>query len=350
MLTITEIPVDGFEKVVHGKDDDAGLNAMIAVYSTALGPSLGGIRMLPYPTEEEALTDVTRLAQGMAYKAAIAETGQGGGKAVMIGDPARKTEAQFLAMGKFIESLDGDYIAAEDMNMTVNDLEIIRRETRWVSGLAIEHGSSGNPSPITALGCYIGIKTLAREIFGNEELEGRSIAVQGVGAVGWELARMCAGDGADVAVCDLDSKKARKFADQYDATAFDRPDAVLTYPCDLLAPCARGGILNKDSIPKLQCRGIGGAANNQLLEPEDGQRLRDRGILYAPDYVINAGGIINIAVEFSPEGYSVERARQRVLSIDKALCEIFGMAKDQGIPTAEAADRLAIKKIAAGIN
>jgi leucine dehydrogenase len=347
MLTITEIPVDGFEKVIHGKDEEAGLNAMIAVYSTALGPSLGGIRMLPYPSEEEALTDVTRLAKAMAYKAAVADTGQGGGKAVIIGDPNQKTEAQFIAMGKLIESLDGAYIAAEDMNMTVHDLEIASRETKWVSGLAIDQGSSGNPSPITALGCYIGLKTLAREIFGKEDLSGRSIAVQGVGAVGWEMARMCAQDGADVAVCDLDSKKAQKFADQYDATAFDSPDAVLTYPCDLLSPCARGGILNKDTIPNLNCRGIGGAANNQLQEPEDGRRLKDQDILYAPDYVINAGGVINIACEFSPEGYSVERARQRVQSIDRALREIFQIAKDQNIPTAEAADQLAIAKITA---
>jgi len=348
MLTITEISVDGFEKVIHGKDEEAGLNAMIAVYSTALGPSLGGIRLLPYPSEDEALTDVTRLAKAMAYKAAIAETGQGGGKAVIIGDPGQKTEAQFVAMGKLIEFLDGAYIAAEDMNMTVHDLEIASRETKWVSGLAIEQGSSGNPSPVTALGCFIGLKALARELFGKDDLEGRSIAVQGVGAVGWELARMCVRDGADVAVCDLDPKKAEKFADQFDATAFGTPDAVLTYPCDLLSPCARGGILNKDTIPELQCRGIGGAANNQLLEPEDARRLTDREILYAPDYVINAGGVINIACEFMPEGYSVEKARQRVQSIDKALQEIFQTANEKNISTAEAADQLAIAKIAAG--
>lgn len=347
-MNIEEIPTEGYERVVHCKDPDSGLNAFISIHNTTLGPALGGVRMLPYGSEEEALADAMRLAKAMTYKAAVAQTGQGGGKGVIIADPSEKTEAMLLAMGRFIESLDGQYIAAEDMNMTVEDLETMARETRWVSGMSRERASSGNPSPLTALGCFVGMQVSAAEVFGSESLSGRRIVVQGVGAVGSALAEMCLEDGAEVMVCDLDGDKARRFAELSGATALEGPDACLSHPCDILSPCARGGILNANTVSKLGCRIVAGAANNQLNEPADADRLRKRGILYAPDYVINAGGVINIACEFAPEGYSEAVARERVMGIGPALAEVYRIAREEDISTAAAADRLAQARLAEG--
>lgn len=347
-MNITEIPVEGYEKVVHATDPASGLNAFIAVHDTTLGPALGGIRLQPYDSHEACMTDAVRLAKGMTYKAAIAETGQGGGKGVINHDPSEKTDELFLAMGEFVESLGGLYIAAEDMNMTVANLETIAQKTKWVSGLAVDQGSSGNPSPMTALGCLIGLKATAKELFGDESLQDRTIAIQGIGAVGGALAKHCIEVGATVSICDIDQEKVIAFASETGAIPLEGPDAALTYPCDFLSPCARGGLLNADSIASLQCKAIGGAANNQLLSDEDGQRLSDRGILYAPDYVINAGGIINLAGEFQPGGYSESVARDRCQSIARALEEIFQIAKDESISTAQAADHLAEKRISDG--
>lgn len=347
-MKITDIPVDGYEKVVHATDPASGLNAFIAVHDTTLGPALGGIRMQPYDSDEACMTDAIRLAKGMTYKAAIAETGQGGGKAVINHDPNAKTEELFLAMGEFVESLSGLYVAAEDMNMTVANLETVARKTKHVSGLAIEKGFSGNPSPMTARGCLIGLKATAKELFGDDSLRDRTIAIQGIGAVGAALAKHCIEAGATVAVSDIDQEKVDAFSSETGVIALDNPDAALTCSCDFLSPCARGGLLNDESIPNLQCKAIGGAANNQLLTDEDGQRLSDRGILYAPDYVINAGGVINLAGEFQPRGYNEAAARDRCQSIARALEEIFQIARDQSITTAQAADHLAEKRIAAG--
>jgi len=346
-LIIQDIIVPGYERVVHIVDAASGLNAFIAIHSTALGPSLGGMRMWPYPTEVEALDDAKKLARAMSYKAAIAQTGQGGGKAVIIGDPKTKTEAMFLALGRAIESLGGSYIAAEDMNITVADLETVGRETRWVSGLSVDRGSSGNPSPLTAVGCLVAIRACFKEVFGDDRTEGRSVAIQGVGAVGGRLADLCRDAGMKIAVCDLDASRARAVADRAGATFLDGPDAALTHPCDVCAPCGRGGILNANSIPKLRCRIVAGAANNQLAEPGDALRLQQRGILYAPDYVVNAGGIINIACEFAPGGYSAAAAQERVKTIATALAEVFRIAREQSITTAEAADHLAEARITA---
>lgn len=348
MLNITEISVDGYEKVVHVTDPSSGLNAFIAVHDTTLGPGLGGIRMQQYASDQEALTDAIRLAKGMTYKAAIAETGQGGGKGVINHDPAQKTEELFLAMGDFIESLNGLYVAAEDMNITVKNLETISQRTKHVSGLAVENGSSGNPSPMTALGCLIGLKATAKELFGKDSLQDRTVAIQGIGAVGSALAKLCLGEGAKVAICDIDQEKVKAFAVETGAIALDNPDAALAYPCDVLSPCARGGLLNSETIPHLQSKAIGGAANNQLLTQEDGQRLSDHNILYAPDYVINAGGIINIAGEFQPGGYSNKDVEQRCQTIATSLQAVFQNANQKNIPTAQAADQLAQQKIQAG--
>ena len=345
-MEINEIHVDGYEKVVHAVDPDSGLDAFIAVHDTTLGPGLGGIRMQQYESDDACMTDAIRLAKGMTYKAAIAETGQGGGKAVINHDPNAKTEDLFLAMGDFIESLDGLYVAAEDMNMTVANLETIATRTKHVSGLGVERGSSGNPSPMTAYGCLIALKATAKEKYGDDSLNGREVSIQGIGAVGSDLAKRCIQEGATVSVCDLDQNKVDTFATEFDVVALQGPDAALTRPCDFLAPCARGGILNKSTIPHLQCEAIAGAANNQLLTDEDAQRLENRGILYAPDYVVNAGGVINIAGEFQPGGFNLDAVRERCESINRALAQIFEIARKQSITTAQATNHLAQQRIA----
>ncbi len=344
-MQLTDIPTPGYERVVHIVDPASGLDAYIAVHSTVLGPSLGGIRMWPYASEAEALQDAKKLARAMTYKAAVAQTGQGGGKAVIIGDPKTKTEAMFLAMGRAIEALGGAYVATEDMNITVADIETVARETRWVSGLSVERGSSGNPSVLTSVGCLIAIRACFKEAFGDEHTEGRSVAIQGVGAVGGRLMELCRDAGMKVAVCDLDAARARAVADRSGATLLEGPGAALLYPCDVFSPCGRGGILNAGTIPNLRCRIVAGAANNQLAGPEDALRLQERGILYAPDYVVNAGGIINIACEFAPGGYIAAAADERVKTIATALAEVFRIARDHGITTAQAADRLAESRL-----
>ena len=348
-MTVTDFPAEGFERIAHCVDEASGLNAIIVVHDTTLGPALGGVRMLPYDSQEEAVADAKRLAQAMTYKAAVADTGQGGGKAVILCDPSEKSEAMMRAMGRFIESLDGQYIAAEDMNMTVADLETMARETRWVSGRAREQGSSGNPSPLTAFGCLVGLKATLEEVFGDASLAGRSVAVQGIGAVGGALAEMCLSEGAEVAVCDIDDAKARSFAAEHGAQALAGSGACLTYPCDVFSPCARGGILNAETIPALRCRAVAGAANNQLAEPQDADRLSERGILYAPDYVINAGGIINIACEFGQEGYDEDRARERVRGIGTTLKNLYRISREEGITTEAAAIRLAESRLSSGV-
>lgn len=345
-MIINDIPTDGYERVAHATCEASGLNAVIAVHDTTLGPALGGIRVTPYESDDACITDATRLAKGMTNKAAIAETRQGGGKGVMNIDPAAATPEMYYAMGDFIEALDGTYLAAEDMNMTVANLQLIATRTKYVTGLALADGYSGNPSPITAHGCHIGLQATALERFGDASLKDRTIAIQGIGAVGSVLAKLCLQDGATVAVCDIDQSRVETFAKENGAIPLDHADAALTYPCDILSPCARGGILNPDTIPALQCKAIGGAANNQLLNDSDGELLYERGILYAPDYVINAGGIINIACEFDEGGYSAENARTRCHSIQRALQEVFQIAKSQKITTAQAANHLAETRIA----
>lgn len=347
-LKRTNIPVEGYEQVVHFEDPDSGLNAYISIHDTTLGPALGGMRMWPYPTETEALQDANRLARAMTYKAAIAQTGQGGGKAVILGDPTMKTEALLRSMGRAIDSLEGRYITAEDMNLTVADLEVVRQETRWVSGLSRDAGFSGNPSPMTALGCLAGLRACACEVFGNEDLTGLWIAIQGVGAVGGRLAGLCVEAGATVLVSDLNTSHARAIAKEHGATFIEDPDALLTMKCDILSPCARGAVLDAKRIPSLNCRIVAGAANNQLANDLCAELLAARGILYAPDYVINAGGIINIACEFAEGGYDEDEAKRRVGGIGDTLQNIFQRARDQDITTENAARELAEERLKEG--
>jgi leucine dehydrogenase len=346
-MHIIPIRVDGYETVVRCEDRSSGLHALIAVHDTTLGPALGGMRMLPYASEEEALFDVLRLARGMTYKSAVAETGLGGGKSVVIGDPTRKTPELFLAMGSFIDRLGGKYITAEDMNIGVADLELVRTRTRWVTGLARDAGGSGNPSPYTARGCFQGMRAVLEEVFGSPSCEGRRVLLQGVGSVGGRLAEMLGEAGAHVIVCDIDERRASELSRKH---GFENvPDDVhLDVECDVYAPCARGATINAETLPRLKCRAVAGCANNQLHEPSHGDELKRRGILYAPDYVINAGGIINVSMELQPGGYDETRALAKIDRIYDNLRQVFRIAREQGISTHVAADHLAEQRLAAG--
>ncbi|MDP6930268.1 MAG: Glu/Leu/Phe/Val dehydrogenase dimerization domain-containing protein [Planctomycetota bacterium] len=345
-MEITELPTEGYERVVKAHDPESGLRAIISVYDTTLGPAVGGLRMWPYESEEDALFDVLRLSKGMAYKSAVAHTGMGGGKAVIIGDPAAiKSDELYLAMGRFIDSLDGLYYTAEDVNTRVRDLEVIRRVTPYVTGLARESGGSGNPSPYTAYGVYLGIRAALGWRFGSDDPKGRSVVIQGVGAVGSEICYRLRDAGAHVFVADPKTEKVAAAVDQWGAEEIVEED-VLVADVDVLAPCALGAIIDDDTLPGLRCKIIAGATNNPLLDARHGEELRDRGILYAPDYVINSGGIINVACEFEDGGYDESHAIRRIERIPQALRELWTIAKAEGIPPSRAADRLAEKILA----
>jgi leucine dehydrogenase len=331
--------------VVRCRDEASGLHALIAVHDTTLGPALGGMRMLPYAGEDEALFDVLRLARGMTYKSAVAETGLGGGKSVIIGETSLKSPELFRAMGRFVDSLGGLYITAEDMNIGIRDLEIVREETRWVTGLSKESGSSGNPSPYTAYGCTVGMRAVLEELFGTAAYQGRRVLIQGVGAVGGQLAINLKEKGAEVIICDINEARVDELCSEHGFEAVD--DAVhLDVDCDIYSPCARGATLNDDTIPLLKCKAVAGCANNQLLEYRHADMLRERGILYAPDYVINAGGIVNVGVELLPGGYDEGVALEKIERIYTALQAVFEISREDDISTREAAARLAEKRLA----
>jgi leucine dehydrogenase len=345
-LQITDIPVAGYERVVRGVDPSCGLHAIIAVHDTTLGPALGGLRMWPYASEDEALFDVKRLSRGMTFKSAVAQTGLGGGKAVMIGDPKKvKSEALYLAMGRLVDALGGKYITAEDVNTSVGDLEIIRRATKYVAGLERKDGGSGNPSPYTAYGVFLGIKAALGWTFGSDSPNGRTVAIQGTGAVGSALAKRLVEAGAKVYGADKNVERLKQLEKEIGLIPANEAD-VMTMKCDVFAPCALGAILHDQSIPKLDTPIVAGAANNLLLEPRHGKMLADRGILYAPDYVINAGGIINVSVEFHPGGYDEKVALGKIERIPQALKELWTISKEERIPPSDAADRLAERIVA----
>ena len=340
-MEITDLAKDGYERVARAIDPASGLHALIAVHNTTLGPGAGGLRMWPYGSEEEAMGDVLRLAKAMTYKSAVAQTGLGGGKAVIIGDPKKiKSESLYLAMGRFIDDFDGTYMTAEDMNTTLEDLEIVRRSTRYVTGLKQEDGASGNPSPYTAYGVYLGIRAALAWTRGTDDLDGRSVAIQGVGAVGGPVARRLREEGATVYAADQNRERLNALAEEFGLQPVDAEE-ILTIEVDVLAPCARGGVINDETLPRLRCKIIGGAANNQLLDPKHGEQLLEKGILFAPDYVINAGGIINVAVELREEGYDEGYSLKRIDRIPEALREIWKLAEDEGIPPSVAAQQLA---------
>ncbi|HXY72184.1 MAG TPA: Glu/Leu/Phe/Val dehydrogenase dimerization domain-containing protein [Actinomycetota bacterium] len=338
--------LDGeFEEVVFAHDPPTGLRCIIAVHSTVLGPALGGVRCFPFVSEDAALTDVLRLSRAMTYKASAAGLDLGGGKAVIIGDPRTvKTEALLRAYARFVEGLGGRYITAEDVGTTLADMDVIRDETRHVGGSSPARGGSGDPSEMTAYGVFLAVRAAAREAWGDASLEGRRVAVQGVGKVGSGLAAHLREAGATVVVADVDDAAVSR-ALAAGAAESVAPTEILSVECDVLAPCAMGAVLDDRTVPCVRARVVCGAANNQLAHPDDGGTLADRGILYVPDYVANAGGIINIFEEFHPSGYDADRARASVERIEQNVVRVFEAARERGVTTAEAADALAEERL-----
>jgi leucine dehydrogenase len=334
----------GHEQVVFVTDPPSGLQAIIAVHSTALGPSLGGIRFWRYPSEHDALVDALRLSEAMSLKASAAGLHQGGGKAVVLWDvpDAPRSEALLHAMGRAIDELGGRYIAAEDVGATPRDMQVIATETPWVTGVE-GPGGSGDPSPMTAYGVLQAMGAVLDELDGDPTLSGKRVVVDGVGHVGSHLARLLADAGARVALADVNPDRVDALVGEIDAQAVP-VERALEEPCDVLAPCALGGVLNEATIPRLQCRAVCGAANNQLADAADDDALAARGILYAPDFVVNAGGIINLAEEFV--GYDRERARARTAKIADTVRRVFELARDEGVAPGRAAQELARRRIA----
>jgi leucine dehydrogenase len=291
---------------------------------------------------------VLRLAKGMTYKSAVADTGLGGGKSIILGNPkTEKSEALFRAMGRFIDAFGGRYITAEDVGTSVEDMVIVRKETKWVTGLPRSLGSSGDPSPWTALGCFLGVKACLEEVFGNADLAGKTVAIQGMGHVGTFLAEHLHRSGARLVVSDLTAERAKEAAARFGATPV-APDAIYDVPCDVFSPCALGAVINDETLRRLKTKIVAGAANNVLLREEHGDRLKEMGILYAPDYVINAGGIINVSIEVEPGGYDEARSRRKVENIYGALKTVFRIAKDEGVSTNRASNLLAEQRLAKG--
>jgi leucine dehydrogenase len=337
---------DNHEQVIFFFDPASDLKAIVAVHDTTLGPAIGGCRMWPYASEEEALTDVLRLAKGMTYKAAMAKLPFGGGKTVIIGDPRTdKSEALFRALGRAVDSLDGRYYTGEDVGTDPADMDWAGAETPYVLGRS--SGSSGDPSPVTARGVWLGIRAAAKHRLGCADLTGIRVAVQGLGHVGYNVSRLLAQDGAKLIVADLDPARAERAAEEFGARLVGS-DEILTVETEVLTPCALGGMINDDTLPRLACKVVAGAANNQLLEPRHGAALHARGILYAPDYVINAGGLINIAEELCLSGYDRGRALAKVRTIAETLTEVFERATYENAPTSEIADRLAEERVRKG--
>jgi valine dehydrogenase (NAD+) len=336
----------GHEQVVFCQDKQSGLRAIIGIYSTALGPGLGGTRFYPYATEEDALHDVLELSRSMAYKNALAGLDHGGGKAVIWGDPERdKTEALLRAYGRFVESLGGRYYTACDVGTYVQDMDVVARETRFVTGRSEEQGGAGDSSVLTAWGVFQGMRAAAEHVWGSPTLHGRRVGIAGLGKVGKHLIGHLLDDGATVAGTDVSAKAVEWVRATYpQVDLVDDSDALIRADIDVYAPCALGGALNDETAPVLRARVIAGAANNQLAHPGIEKMLAERGVLYAPDYVVNAGGVIQVADEI--RGFNFARAKQRATAIFDTTRQILRLADAEGVPPAVAADRLAERRMA----
>lgn len=374
MGTFELMSQDAHEQVIFCENKAAGLKAIIAIHDTTLGPALGGCRMYPYKTEDEALIDVMRLSKGMTYKAAAAGLNLGGGKAVILGNPKTdKSEALFRAFGRFVESCHGRYITAEDVGTSVHDMEYLFMETKYVTGVAPAHGGSGDPAPVTAFGVFHGLIACAERAFGKEfsedelanlvrateadvddpesaeryrgkgpSLDGLTVAVQGLGNVGSHLVRHLTEAGARVIATDIDPETCEKIHAKYDCEVVGVND-IYGVECDIFSPCAMGAGINDQTLDLLKCKVVCGAANNQLAEDRHGRLLEERGVLYAPDYVVNAGGLINVYVEM--EGYVRKRALRMASSILDNTRRVFEISSEQSVPSFIAADRLAEERI-----
>jgi leucine dehydrogenase len=336
----------GHEQVLFCQDKASGLRAIIAIHNTVLGPSLGGTRMWNYTNELEALQDVLRLSRGMTYKASVSGLNLGGGKAVIIGDSRKeKSEAMFRRFGQFVESLNGKYITAEDVGISPREMNWVNMETNYVAGLP---GKSGDPSPVTAYGVYMGMKAAAKEAYGNESLNGKKIAVQGVGHVGAYLVEYLTKENAKVFITDIHDDILNNVAKKYGATAVPVND-IYDLDMDIYAPCALGATLNDETLAKLKCQIIAGAANNQLKdEKKHGEEIMKKGLIYAPDFVINAGGLINCYSEL--EGYNKEKAYAQAENIYHTIAQILKESKDTNTPTYMVANRMAERRISAIAN
>ena len=337
----------GHEQVVYCYDEPTGLKAIIGIHNTVLGPSLGGTRIWNYQSEEEALKDVLRLSRGMTFKNAISGLNLGGGKAVIIGDASRiKSEALFRRFGRFIESLNGRYVTAEDVNMKTSDIEYVAMETGHVSGLPEVMGGGGDPSPVTAFGTYMGMKAAVKKVYGKDSLEGKKIAVQGVGQVGTYLVEYLQKENAKIYVADIDEEKLDQIAKKYGAVVVPEQD-MYDMDMDIYAPCALGATLNSDTLSRLKCQVVAGAANNQLAEErKHGKMLKEKGITYAPDFLINAGGVMNCYAEYIG-GYKREKVYKQAEKIYDITTNILITAEKQNITTHEAALELAMQRILA---
>lgn len=336
---------DVHEQVVFCSDEQSGLRAIIAIHNTQLGPALGGTRFYPYESEQAALADVLNLAKGMSYKNALAGLDHGGGKAVIIGDPtSMKTEALLRAYGRFIQTLGGRYITACDVGTYSEDMDIVARECSYVTGRTVEHGGAGDSSILTAFGVFQGMRASAERVYGTPSLVGKRVGVEGVGKVGHRLVDLLREDGADVVVCDVSPialDRVRQRHPEVDVVA--DATALTSADIDVFAPCALGGALDDDTVARLKAKIVCGAANNQLAHSGVEKQLADRGILYAPDYVVNSGGVIQVADEI--EGFNMDRARSRAAKIYDTTLKIFGIAAEEGVPPAVAADRLAERRM-----
>ena len=335
----------GHEQVVFCQDEETGLKAIIAIHSTALGPALGGTRMWKYNNELEALNDVLRLSRGMTFKASISGLNLGGGKAVIFGDSKTdKTDALMRRFGKFAETLGGNYITAEDVGMTTHDMEMVREETKHVTGIPQSMGGSGDPSPVTAYGVYMGMKASAMYKWGSDDLKGKKVVVQGIGNVGVNLVKHLTEEGAIVLINDISKERLEVVATRYGATIVEG-DAIYDVDMDIYAPCALGASVNDDTLSRLNCEIIAGAANNQLAdEVKHGQMVMDKGIIYAPDFLINAGGLINVYSELN--GYNREEALAKTKEIYNTTLEILNKSELEGITSHEAAKQIAQARVA----
>ncbi len=343
---IAQMSTFDHEQVLFCQDNATGLKAIIAVHNTVLGPALGGTRMWKYNNEMEALNDVLRLSRGMTYKAAITGLNLGGGKAVIIGDSyTQKSEALMRRFGKFVESLGGKYITAEDVGISTKDMEYVKMETDYVSGLPVSLGGSGDPSPVTAFGVYMGMKAAAKELTGSDSLTGKKVMVQGVGHVGQVLVDYLAKENAKVFVADINELRVKEVAEKYKATVINGDD-VFDVDMDIYAPCALGATINDNTLTRLKCSIIAGAANNQLADEKvHGVKVMDKGIIYAPDFLINAGGLINVNSEV--EGYGRERSMEMASNIYNTTLDIIKKSKSENIPTYLAANQMAENRIEA---
>ena len=335
----------GHEQVVFCQDPASGLQAIIAIYSTALGPALGGTRFYPYASEQEALEDVLALSRAMAYKAACAGLDLGGGKAVIVGDPATmKSEALLRAYGRMVESLNGRYYTACDVGTYVQDMDVIARETRWVTGRSPEHGGAGDSAVLTAYGVFQGMRAAAEHTWGSPTLKGRRVGVAGVGKVGHHLVEHLLDDDASVVIADVSEAAVARVTSAHPEVDVVAVDALVSQEMDVYAPCALGGALDDETVPVLRAKIVCGAANNQLDHPGIEKVLDDRGVLYAPDYVVNAGGLVQVADEI--EGFNFERAKVHAAKIYDTTKQVFAIAADEGVPPAVAADRFAERRMA----